>query len=214
MKRIIMLLLFIAILIPTTVNAQGAGEGVETVVIDGVEWELVEETWTWYRSDGSTYQQTVAVWQEVGASEYGAYPIQHYDPYTGKIVCWDACWHEVAHKLDHEVMDEISESPDFRDAIVDFLYQEMIADQPHPMAVKVLLFPGFFAEFYIFPDDSGVWSGYEWGGYDELYADILYWAGGDIREIPQGLRKFYNMGAAQQMYKEYPNEIQMDQPKE
>jgi len=199
MKRIILFLLLIAILIPTTVNAQGGDEWYR-VDENGVEWERVGEVWTWYHSaDGSTSEETVFVWKEVEI--INSYSMQYYDGNTGKIVCWDACWHEVAHKLDHEIMNRVSQGEDFHDAILWFLYQEMGSEGfPHPMALNILLFPGFFADWDIFGDDTGEWAGYKWGGYSELYADILFWANGDIEQIPQELREFYDMDAAQKMY--------------
>ena len=202
MKKIILLLLLLVILIPTTVNAQGGvGPGVEILIIDGVEFELVAEIWVWHNMDGETWEETKWVWQEVKHVSYVENPYQHYDPNTGKIICWNACWHEVGHKIDWEVMDKISESNDFHYAVRDFLYYEMVSEElPHPMAVRILLFPGFFNDFSIFPDDAGRWAGYVWGGYDELYAEILYWADGNFWAIPRNLREFYDMEAAQQMY--------------
>ena len=128
-------------------------------------------------------------------------PIQYYNPGSGEIVCWSACWHEVGHKLDYEVMNSISEDPAFQDAVVGFLYGEAIStSDPHPMAWRIIVFPGFFNDMYIFPEDTGGFAGYVWGGYDELYAEILHWADGNIWEIPWSLREFYDMDAAQIMY--------------
>ena len=128
--------------------------------------------------------------------------IQYYSPSTGEIVCWDACWHEVGHKLDAEVMDYISESDEFQDAVMNFLYiQMMYTEGPrHPMTTRIFLFEGFFVDWYIFPENAGRWAGYKWGGYEELYADILDWAEGDIDKIPENLRRFYDMDAANKFY--------------
>jgi len=132
--------------------------------------------------------------------------IQYYSPSTGEIVCWDACWHEVAHKLDYEVMNEISESDEFQDAVVNFLFTQMYTEGPrHPMTTRIFLFEGFFVDWYIFPENTGRWAGYKWGGYEELYADILDWAEGDIDKIPENLRQFYDMETAIQMYLVLPN---------
>ena len=197
MKKIILLLLLLVILIPTTVNAQEGDEGYR-VGEDGIAWERVEETWTFYRSDGTTYEETISIWREVGSTMMD---VQHYNPNSGEIVCWDACWHEVAHKLDYEVMGDISSDPAFQEAIVDFLYREAIStSEPHPMTWRIILFPGFFNDMYIFPEDTGFWAGYVWGGYNELYADIFYWADGNFWAIPRNLREFYDMEAAQQIY--------------
>jgi len=61
------------------------------------------------------------------------------------------------------------------------------------MTGNIFLFDGFFVDYYIFPDVTGKYAYTRWGGYNELYAEILYWSGGDIDEIPESLREFYNM---------------------
>jgi len=129
-------------------------------------------------------------------------PIQYYSPSTGEIVCWDACWHEVGHKLDYEVMDKISRSDEFQNEVINFLYVQLMYTNGtrHPMTTQIFLFPGFFTDWYIFEENTGDWADYRWGGYSELYADILDWSQGDINKIPENLRQFYDMDAATQMY--------------
>lgn len=204
MKKIILLLLLFALLIPTSVKAGGIDERffVEDRFVtdgDGITWEKEPVTTFHTREDGSTYQEVTYVWREMLIS----FPVQHYDPSTGEIVCWDACWHEVGHKLDFEVMNRVSQSAAFRTAVLNFLYGETVtASEPHPMAWKIVLFPGFFNDYYVFPENRGRWSGYVWGGYEELYAEILDWSNGNIWDIPWSLREFYDMDAAKIMYDE------------
>jgi len=165
MKKLLLLILFIALLIPTNVQA--------------------------YMVDDPPPIPPVVT------------QIQYYDPMTGEIVCWSACWHEVAHKLDYEVMDNVSQNEDFHNQVEDFLYTQMFfVEDHHPMAGMILRFPGFFNDSYIMGDNTSDWAGYVWGGWDELYAQILYWANGDINEIPQNLREFYNMEEAIRIYNE------------
>jgi hypothetical protein len=42
------------------------------------------------------------------------------------------------------------------------------------------------------PFTTSFWEG-GWGGYTELYASIVEYADGDIEQIPESLRKFYDM---------------------
>ena len=189
MKKTIWLLLVLVLLIPTTVFAQGGtGE-------DFGDKELVCRIEVFY-DGGIDFEIEVCTWEDPYVV-----PVQYYSPSTGEIICWDDCWHEVGHKLDYEVMNSISEDPAFQDAVVGFLYGEAIStSDPHPMAWRIIVFPGFFNDMYIFPEDTGGFAGYVWGGYDELYAEILQWSEGNIGAIPWSLREFYNMDAAQEMY--------------
>ena len=147
-----------------------------------------------------------AYWDE-DADLWTIEPIQYYNPNNGEIVCWDACWHEVGHKLDKEIMDRVSESDEFQEQIINFLYMELMYHKSpsHPMAHNIFLFPGFFTDWEIFEEDTGRWAGYKWGGYSELYADILYWAEGDIEKVPENLRQFYDIETAIQMYLDLDN---------
>jgi len=175
MKKIILFIFLFSLFIPFNVQAQDIEE------CDRVEY--------------------IQVWEEAKPDDYVFVQLQHYSLSTGKIVCWDACWHEVGHKLDYEVMDRVSQSDEFHEEVVNFLYIQMfLVEEPHPMTVDILLFPGFFTDYHIFSDDAGDWAGYVWGGYEELYAEILDWSQGDIEAIPQNLQEFYDMDAATQMY--------------
>lgn len=173
---------------------------IEDDFIVTVEYELVERVWFWTDiSTGEEYQTIEWVWVIV---EKNSTLVEFYDPNTGEISCWDVCWHEVGHKLDAEVMEDVSGSDKFHNEVVNFLALELMYHKrpSHPMALKILLFAGFFVDYWTVPDGYGEYSGMKWGGYSELYADILYWAEGDINKIPENLRQFYDIETATQMY--------------
>ena len=103
----------------------------------------------------------------------------------------------------------ISAGDEFQGAVRNFLYAQM--NRPdgellHPMTNDILLFHGFFEDWYIFPEDTGLWAGYVWGGHKELYAEILDWAEGDIDKIPENIRHLYDMDMANKFYLELEEE--------
>lgn len=189
MKKTIWLLLVLILLVPTTVFAQGGtGE-------DFGNKELVCRTEVFYEG-GIDFEMEVCTWEDPYVV-----PIQYYSPATGEIVCWDDCWHEVGHKLDYEVMDRVSQSEEFHHAVADFIFTQMfLVEDPHPMTELILMFHGFFSDWYIFPEDTGLFAGYVWGGWEELYAEILNESDGNLYEIPYVLQEFYDMESAQIMY--------------
>lgn len=59
---------------------------------------------------------------------------------------------------------------------------------------RVSFFPGVGAPRYQGvvknPFAKSFWIG--WGGYDELYAEMLTWAGGDVAKLPACFHRFYD----------------------
>ena len=169
-------------------------------------FELAPVAWEWASSNGGEWQIVVYEW-----IEKEKVTIQHYDPHDGTIVCWSACWHEIAHKLDHysamasTTGERISGGEEFRGAVRNFLWAQMnrsTGEPLHPMTNDILLFQGFFEDWFIFPEDAGLYANYVWGGHEELYADILDWAEGDIDKIPEIMRHLYDMDMANKFYSE------------
>jgi hypothetical protein len=114
-----------------------------------------------------------------------------YSPEFNLVVCDTECLHENGHKLDHSLGD-ISKSESFQTAVK--VYLAILWNYPAYRDEFSKNFIGYAGITAPYLDDTrfiSVFSGREWGGYSELYADIYKWSGGNIEEIPTSLRKFY-----------------------
>jgi len=127
-------------------------------------------------------------------SKYGSYNL-----FTGHITCdnRDECLHEAAHKYDDE-MGYISKTTEFKSAVNTYravLYLVPSEDYKTDLFdYYIVFFPGVGAPRL--PEKNitknSFWQG-GWGGYTELYASIVEYANGDINQIPESLRGFYDM---------------------
>lgn len=135
----------------------------------------------------------VALVLEIGLAMWlFAVPVgDHYDTRTGRIVCSNTanCQHEAGHALD-AASGWISETEAWR-AAVDH-YRANPANAGDTLYPQIALFPGIGAPRWPCPDPRQLchWQG--WGGYSELYADLVRMAGGNVDNIPQALRQFYD----------------------
>ena len=105
--------------------------------------------------------------------------------------------HEVAHMLDIDIFDNISQSPEFQNAIIAFIE----ANKTDGLCIRQMIcliqdFPGINGNpmrviTYTLPDGTEITR--EWGGYFELYAEIYaQWKTG-WAELPKELYPFYNI---------------------
>ena len=117
--------------------------------------------------------------------------INFYSPELDVIVCHDriSCLHEMGHNLDHDFGD-ISQSDDFQIAVN--IYLTTIWNYPQTrssFSANMVIFPGVTSPIQ---RDRRIWSTTgEWGGFAELYASMYQWADGDINNLPEIFRKFY-----------------------
>ena len=95
---------------------------------------------------------------------------EHYNTWTGEIVCQDNCWHEVGHKIDHQ-SGWVSQSEEYKIAV------DGIVDKDKSLSLV-----------YLFNRDFGL--------YAELYAEMLNMVDGDVNKLPVGLQQFYNVELA------------------
>lgn len=129
----------------------------------------------------------------------------------GIIICENSCWHETGHAVDH-AMGFVSRSPEFQETIDQMAEEawtkargmenyEKLEDILSPVQFIIMLFPGVSDnEFQIEDRFLRFIYGDSWGGYGEMYAEILQVSGGDPEKIPSGLWKFYDFGLASEIY--------------
>jgi hypothetical protein len=126
------------------------------------------------------------------------YGNQNYNIITGLITCNDheSCIHESAHKIDAK-NNWISKSDNWIKAVNDYRmvqYALLPNEKDGDIAFYIEFFPGVGAprEPHKNIFSLAFWQG-GWGGYTELYASIVEYANGDINQIPESLRGFYDM---------------------
>ena len=113
-----------------------------------------------------------------------ATPVNAYNHNNDVIVCdsEDTCWHEAAHAMDSD-MGYPSRTAEFADEC-----NKIAAEESHAFAVGINLFPGVLGN-----DTWNIGLFYpHWGGYSELYADMMMWADGDVSRLPPSLQQFYD----------------------
>lgn len=121
-------------------------------------------------------------------------PENFYNVLTGEISCTDfeSCLHEAGHKSDAQ-NGWISESQEWKNAVDIYrLVTWSNVNDRVDMSIKIEYFPGVGAPRSKETNplvDSFYQGG--WGGYTELYADIVMYSGGDFSKIPTSLQKFY-----------------------
>lgn len=112
------------------------------------------------------------------------------------LFCTDnyTCLHETAHRLDHRLGD-LSYSEDFKTTVQ--IYIRVAWENPRArdaMTDQIAFFPGVGAPRFTFrrfyPLMAGHMAG--WGGYSELYAEMLVWADGEVDNLPACFRRFYD----------------------
>ena len=91
---------------------------------------------------------------------------EHFNRWTGEIVCSENCWHEVGHKIDQQ-SGWISQTEEYKTAVAG------IIDKDRPLSITYLL-------------------NREFGLYAELYAEMLNLVDGDISKLPSSLQQFYD----------------------
>jgi hypothetical protein len=119
-----------------------------------------------------------------------------YNLWTGRIRCSDirTCYHEIGHKIDHEA-GWISKSFAFKKTIDVFVRVQwfLFGPQRHPLAEFICKFPGIGSPRI--PEKNilsvAFWTG-GWGGYTELYADILAEVKGDLSLLPEDIAIYYS----------------------
>jgi hypothetical protein len=120
-----------------------------------------------------------------------------YYPLWDYLYCTDAetCLHETAHRMDYRYLGHISDSAEFQNAVRVYIRVMWL----HPaardaFAERVCFFPGVGAPRYQGithnPFSRSSWIG--WGGYDELYAEMLVWANGQVDHLPACFQRFYD----------------------
>jgi len=120
-------------------------------------------------------------------------PPAYFDYTTGAIYCTNRadCLHEAGHKADQS-KGWISQSKDFRDNVN--AYRFLIYEHPElrdAHSWDILSYPGIGSPrgTETNPFSTTFWEG-GWGGYSELYADIVRWADGDPHKCPANLSNF------------------------
>ncbi len=115
-----------------------------------------------------------------------------YVPVLDVVVCKDAytCLHEEGHKIDNGR----SETREFSNAVQIFRIVADTNNAVDEMSYRIRKFPGIGSEheqttcrIFIKCEPEG------WGGYSELYAEIFAMAGGNLDNIPEIFRPFYEV---------------------
>jgi hypothetical protein len=116
-----------------------------------------------------------------------------YNLLTGRIDCSAFCLHETAHKMDRE-SGWLSRSPEFMEAVQVYIQSAWaIPELRDPWTERIVFFPGIGAPLRPERDllSYWFWRG-GWGGYTELYAELLQWSGGEREAMPEIFRPFYD----------------------
>ena len=120
----------------------------------------------------------------------------YYRPSTGAIVCFDkaVCLHEIGHKVDHEI-GWYSDSEEWEDKATYWKDNLFVStgNPDHPID-RIRYFPGLW-------DNPSAEGG--WGGYRELYADILSKSQGLPEGMPEIFRDCYDWERIWELQKEY-----------
>jgi hypothetical protein len=120
-----------------------------------------------------------------------------YNKLTKQITCnsKENCLHEATHKYDHQ-NHWISKTDEWINAVDNYRMIQfmLLPSQRDNDAWVVEFFPGIGRERLpeINPFTDSFWNG-GWGGYSELYAWLAEESDGDINNIPEPLREFYDM---------------------
>ena len=112
---------------------------------------------------------------------------QYYNSWTKDLYCTTNCYHEIGHKLDDELGWK-SKTKEYRTEVAIFL----LLDSNHSFVNRTISFPGIIVPKYKSKFPNFLISGFTWGGYTELYAEMLNWADGEVGRIPEVLQKYYN----------------------
>jgi len=129
----------------------------------------------------------------------------YYSPLKNLIVCFKPgdCIHEIGHKVDDEKMwgapTYFTETRKWKKA-VDYYIAEIYMPTTNSEGIEnsIFNFPGINDNPY---DES--W-GFAWGGYTELYAEILQYSCSNPENMPEIFRKFYNWKKIDKLEKDYP----------
>ncbi|RLI66084.1 MAG: hypothetical protein DRO67_01640 [Candidatus Asgardarchaeum californiense] len=119
--------------------------------------------------------------------------IEYYNRINDSVHCRYFCIHEVGHKLDF-ALGRPSNSYEFSQDVAIFLAIQMSIpyEKQHPFTKKIIIFPGIIAEKKKAQVDMIFITGGRWGGFGELYPEMLQWANGDVSKIPAMFQEYYN----------------------
>jgi len=115
-----------------------------------------------------------------------------YIPVLDMIVCHDphTCLHETGHSIDNGR----SETKEFSNAVQIFRIVADTNNSVDEMSYRIRKFPGIGSDYeqttcklFIKCEPEG------WGGYSELYAEIYAMADGNLKNIPEIFRPFYEV---------------------
>ncbi|HUV82885.1 MAG TPA: hypothetical protein VMW53_07420 [archaeon] len=108
----------------------------------------------------------------------------YFPGYPGRIECcvWEFCLHEIAHKIDYEENDRFSASKEWEE-IVEYYRDNILELTGDPTNIN-----DYIDNFW---NLKGNRQG-EWGGYAEVYAEILRYSHGSREYMPEFFREFYN----------------------
>jgi hypothetical protein len=118
-----------------------------------------------------------------------------YIPILNRIVCSDkhTCLHETGHSIDYR-RGHISQSYEFAETVQIFRIVSNTNNTVDEMSYRIRKFPGIGSDYeqttcrlFIKCEPEG------WGGYSELYAEIYAMADGNINNIPEVFRPFYEV---------------------
>jgi len=117
---------------------------------------------------------------------------EYYNPATEYLHCENSCIHEIAHASDHK-MSWPSQSDSFIIEVHVYYDNAWLTGKHDYFSESMKDYPGVFAQkrSHYNPLDYSFWAG-GWGGYSELYADMLQWSGGKKDNMPEQFHKFYD----------------------
>ena len=131
--------------------------------------------------------------------------ISRYDIDTGSVHCVDkwGCLHESVHEYDWELSDgmmreiNISATEEFRKLVADY-HIKVWSKSPDEITE---------VEFYItnFPGVGADYSGDNWGGFHELYAEMFVRLIYSEDKLPEEFKQFYDSDAIYKIWEQYPN---------
>lgn len=126
-----------------------------------------------------------------------------YFPNSGKIICTNKgnCLHEIAHMIDYEENNGFSYSEEWAE-IVEHYREEIFVSTSDPDRIedRIYNFPGI-GDNPCLPLENMCW-----GGYVEVYADILKHSKGAPGGMPEIFRKYYDWERIWELQREFYKE--------
>jgi len=142
--------------------------------------------------NGYTLKQAICPYEHLNEGE------GYYFPDSGRIECCFPrdCLHEVTHKFDYEENNKFSTTEEWAE-IVEYYKDNIMSEIPYDELTMTQLI------IYHMPNIKGNECEGCWGGYADLYAEILAETHGEERYMLEYFKPYYNWDRLMELFEPY-----------